>query len=147
MKRRIVSIVLLVIILSTLTLAAMAAGNVDNGVMPRYNNTAGTSTNFSISTTGKATITATYSGIASKTTGATVTSYIEKRTLRIFWSKVDIGQPNNEWVDTSSDYTDVFVHEFYLSSTGTYRAKVVYEISGTGGATDVINYDQERTYS
>ena len=81
------------------------------------------------------------------TTGATITSYIEKRTLGLFWSKVDIGEANNEWVDVSTDYTDAFVHEFWLEDTGTYRATVVYEISGTGGSTDVIDYEQQRTYS
>ena len=81
------------------------------------------------------------------TTGATITSYIEKRTLGLFWSKVDIGEANNEWVDVSTDYADAFVHEFWLEDTGTYRATVVYEISGTGGSTDVIDYEQQRTYS
>lgn len=143
MKRRILSFFLLIILLVTLTVFVSAAGTIE----PRYNNTALTSTNFTISTAGKATISATYNGYKNVTTGATVTSYIEKRTLGIFWSRVDIGQPNNEWVDTSTDYLDAFSHEFYLPNTGTYRAKVVYEISGTGGATDVINYEQERTYS
>jgi len=55
--------------------------------------------------------------------------------------------PNNEWVDTSTDYADAFIHEIQLDNTGTYRAIVVYEISGTGGATDVIEYEKERTYS
>ena len=115
--------------------------------MPRLNNTATTSTNFTITTAGKATISATYDGYKNITTGVTVTSYIEKRTLGLFWTKVDIGEPNNEWVDTSSDYVGCFIHEFWLENKGTYRATVVYEISGTGGATDVIDYEQERTYS
>ena len=55
--------------------------------------------------------------------------------------------PNNEWVDTFSYYGGLFGHEINLNKTGTYRATVVYEISGTGGATDVIEYEQERTYS
>ena len=142
MKRRFVSFVLLLIILSTLVVCA-AAGT----VTPRYNNTAGTSTNFAISASGKATISATYNAYRDSFSSATITSYIEKRTLGIFWTKVNIGQPNNEWVDTSSDYTGAFGHTFQLSDTGTYRATVVYEISGTGGATDVIEYEQERTYS
>ena len=115
--------------------------------MPRLNNTATTSTNFTITTAGKATISATYDGYKNITTGATITSYIEKRTLGLFWSRVDIGEPNNEWVDTSTDYVGAFGHEFWLDSKGTYRATVVYEISGTGGATDEITYEQERTYS
>lgn len=147
MKRRLISLILLMLVLSSVVLTVAAATVSDSGVMPRYNNTASTSTNFTITTAGKATITAIYNGHKGITTGARITSYIEKRTLGIFWSKVDIGQPNNEWVDISTDYADAFGHEFYLQDTGTYRATVVYEISGTGGATDVIDFDKTVTYS
>lgn len=146
MKRRIISLVLMVAILSSFALTVTAAVITNEGVMPCYNNTAGTSTNFTITTAGKATISATYTGHTTLTQ-AKVTSYIEKRTLGIFWSRVDIGQPNNEWVDISTDYYDAFGHEFYLEDKGTYRATVVYEISGTGGATDVIDFDKTVTYS
>jgi len=99
MKRRIISLFLIIVILATSVVSMVSAET----IMPRLNNTSHTSTNFTITTAGKATITATYDGYYGITTGATVTSYIEKRTLGIFWTKVDIGQPNNEWVDTSSD--------------------------------------------
>lgn len=144
MRKQIVCIFLLVAILASITGNALAS---DNDIMPRFNNTSLTSTNFVISTDGKATITATYNAYRDVFTSARITSYIEKRTLGVFWSRVDIGQPNNEWVDVSTEYADAFGHEFYLTKTGTYRATVVYEISGTGGATDVIDYEQERTYS
>lgn len=147
MKRRIIMLVMLVAILCTFAASVTAAVIGDEGITPYYNNTSGTSTNFTITTAGKATITAVYNGHSGITTGATVTSYIEKRTLGIFWTKVDIGEPNNEWVDSSTAHYDVFGHEFWLEDKGTYRATVVYEISGTGGATDVIDYEQERTYS
>lgn len=143
MKRRIIGLLLLVMILVTSVLTVSAS----EGVMPRLNNTASTSTNFTISSSGKATISAVYNGYKGVTTGATVTSYLEKKTLGLFWSRVDIDEPNNAWVDTSSDYADVFAHEFQLDSKGTYRATVTYRISGSGGATDVIPYEQERTYS
>jgi len=147
MKRRVISTILLGVLISAFVVMAAAAVIPNDGIMPCYNNTAGTSTNFVISTAGKATISASYDGVRYTTTGATITSYIEKRTLGLFWTKVDIDQPNNEWVDVSTNYYDAFVHEFWLDSKGTYRATVVYEISGTGGATDVIDYEQERTYS
>lgn len=144
MKRRIIPIILVIVILST-TIISVAAS--DLIATPYYNNTMGTSTNFVISSSGKATISTAYNGYSGRTTSATVTSYIEKRTLGLFWTRVDIGEPDNEWVDTSSAYTDSFVHVHYLESEGTYRATVVYEIRGSGGATDVIDYEQERTYS
>ena len=147
MKHRAISLFLILVILSSFAMSVSAAVIGNDTVMPCLNNTSGTSTNFTITTSGKATITAVYNGHRGITTGATVTSYIEKRTLGLFWTKVDIGEPNNEWVDTSTDYSDAFGHEFWLEDKGTYRATVVYEISGTGGATDVIDYEQERTYS
>lgn len=143
MKCRITSLILICVILIVSIVPMISAET----ITPRLNNTSNTSTNFTITTAGKATISATYNGYKGITTGATVTSYIEKRTLGLFWTKVDIGEPNNEWIDTSSDYLGAFGHEFWLENKGTYRATVVYEISGTGGATDVIDYEQERTYS
>ena len=143
MKRRTIALTLLVIILSTSILTATA----ETGVMPRYNNTSSTTSGFAISTDGKASVVAGYYAYPAYFTSAKVTSYIEKRTLGVFWTKVDIGTPNNEWVDTSTENTYTFGHEIYLDSKGTYRATVVYEISGTGGATDVIEYEKERTYS
>jgi len=143
MKHRIACIFLIVVLLVTSVIPMISAET----IMPRLNNTATTSTNFTITTAGKATVTANYNGYSGITTGATVTSYIEKRTLGLFWSKVDIGEPNNEWVDSSSAYVDFFAHEIYLEDKGTYRATVVYEISGTGGATDVIDFDKTVTYS
>lgn len=143
MKRRFCSMVLLFAILTSILVFASAA---NDGIMPCYNNTAGTSTNFTISTTGKATITATFDGYRGTTSGATITSYIEKRTLGVFWTKVDIGETNNEWVDTINNYYGLAGHEFQLPSTGTYRATVVYEIRGSGGATDVIDFNKTLTY-
>ena len=140
MKKQIIAFFLLFVLLVPFIFTVSAAE-------PRLNNTFSTSTSFVISNTGKATIAAAYDGYRGVTTDVTVTSYIEKRTLGIFWTKVDINQPNNEWIDTASYYVGAFSHEFQLEDTGTYRATVVYEISGTGGATDVIEYEQERTYS
>ena len=143
MKRRMTCLFLIAVLLVVSVIPMISAET----IMPRLNNTSNTSTNFTITTAGKATISASFDGYRGITTGATITSYIEKRTLGVFWTKVDIGEPNKEWVDVSSDYTDAFVHEFWLEDTGTYRATVVYEIRGTNGAADVIDYEQERTYS
>ena len=142
MKKGLFSFIIFLILCSLLLTFVLA-----DGVEPRLNNTLTTSTNFTISSTGKATIAASYNGYQNVTTGATITSYLEKRTLGIFWSKVDIGTTNNMWIDTSSDYLDTFIHTFQLEDTGTYRATVTYEIRGTGGSADVIDYDKTVTYS
>ena len=68
MKHRILCLVLLLIILVSSILPVAAA----DGIMPRFNNTAGVTTNFTISTTGKATISAGYNAYPNYFTAATV---------------------------------------------------------------------------
>lgn len=82
----------------------------------------------------------------SKTTKVVITTYIEKKTLGLFWKRVDIGTANNEWVDTiyGIDYTKV--RRFQLSAKGTYRVKIVFKVYGTGGAADEIPYEIKDTY-
>ena len=143
MKHRIVSMLLIVLTLFIMILPATA----QEGIVPRYNNTGTTTTSFGITAAGKATIAGNYYAYSEYFQSATITAYLEKRTLGLFWSKVDIDMPDNEWVYTSTEPVDAFAFDHYLDKTGTYRATVVYEISGTGGATDVIEYEQERTYS
>ena len=79
-----------------------------------------------------------YTGLSGKTTKVVITTYIEKKTLGLFWSRVENGQPNNQWVDTS--YT------FQLSSTGTYRVTVTYKVYGSGGAADEIKCVMKDSY-
>lgn len=55
--------------------------------------------------------------------------------------KVDIGQTNNQWVDTIYNYSYSGSHSVQLSSKDIYRITVNYEISGTGGAVDKIPYE------
>ena len=77
----------------------------------------------------------------------TVTTYIQKKTLGLFWTTVDIGTSNKKWVDTSTDIYGQFVHQFQLKSTGTYRAVIEVVFSGAGGSDDVIEDKIEKKYS
>lgn len=115
-------------------------------VMPLYNNTSATATNMNINDNGLMTISYQYSGYPSKTTKAVITTYIEKRTLGIFWSRVDIGTDSDQWVDVINDYRYTGYRTFQLSAKGTYRVVVNYTIYGTGGAADVIPYEAKDSY-
>lgn len=123
----------------------VAAAN--DGIMPCYNNVIQTNTSFDISESGVATVIVSYNGITGVTTGATITTKIQKRTLGMIWTKVDIGTTNNEWVDIArlADYSTF--HSVTLPDKGTYRVVVEYEITGTGGATDVIEDIQTEEYN
>ena len=120
--------------------------NVSSEVTPRWNNAFSCDYNFYILTDGTAKVTVDYLGTSGAFTNVTVTTYIQKRFLGIFWTTVDIGQPDNKWIDTSTDISDRFVHTVSLSNTGTYRAVIKIVFSGTGGADDVIEDKIEATY-
>ena len=143
MKKVFVCMLCMLMLFSYTTIPAVAA---DEGITPYYNNVISTRTQFNISTSGNATVTVYYDGISGVTTGATITTKIQKRTLGFIWTKIDIGTANNEWVDavTGADYSNT--HSVALPGSGTYRAVVEYEITGTGGATDVIEDIQTAEY-
>ena len=115
-------------------------------IQPRLNNTISTATAMNINSTGRLTVTYKYVGVPDVTTKAVITTYVEKRVLGIFWSRVDIGTTNDEWVDTI--YEDEYSggRTYQLSSSGTYRVTVEYKIYGTGGAADVLDYQGTDSY-
>ena len=63
---------------------------------------------------------------------AAVSVKVEKRFLLAFWNDVD------EWSTTSTSQRATLGHIFALSSSGTYRATLTLEVTGTNGATEVI---------
>lgn len=101
---------------------------------------------MNISSSGLMTISYQYSGYPSITTKAVITTYIEKRTLGIFWSRVDIGTSDNQWNDVINDYRYTGYRTYQLSDKGTYRVVVKYTIYGTGGSADVIPYEAKDSY-
>lgn len=92
------------------------------------------------------TITNKYQGIKGTTTKGEITTYIEKKTMGFFWTRVDIGQPDNQWHDVIYNYMYIGDHTFQLASHGTYRITVIYVISGTGGDPDTITRTTTKTY-
>ena len=151
MKKITATILLLTTIITCMFVPVGADGigeptNVSSEVMPRWNNAFSCDYNFYILTDGTAKVTVDYSGTSGAFTNVTVTTYIQKRFLGIFWTTVDIGQPDNKWIDTSTSIDGRFVHTVSLSNTGTYRAVIKVVFSGTGGADDVIEDKIEATY-
>lgn len=114
---------------------------------PYLNNGINATTNFTISSSGRATVQVEYSGIKGTTTKVTSTIYLQKKILGLFWTTVDIGTTNDQWVDSSTRYEGYFIHSFQLESTGTYRAVFKVVFSGSGGADDVIEDKIEKKYS
>ena len=117
-----------------------------NEIMPLYNNVSSANSTMSINSNGKMTITYRYTGYSSTTTKAVITTYIQKRVLGLFWTKVDIGESDNQWVDTITNYKYSGSRTFQLSASGTYRVTIVYKIYGTGGSADTITSEIEDSY-
>ena len=72
--------------------------------------------------------------------------YIEKRVLGIFWTRVNIGYPNNVWHDSTTSYHYYNYFSIALSSSGTYRVTVTFTSSGSGGSPDVITFTKTVVY-
>ena len=125
-----------VIIFCFLMIVPVAA--TESGVMPRYNNVFKENTYFYITSGGEAQVTLNFVGYEGVTTGATITSKIQKKTLW-WWSDVD----GASWTDEVSGYQFATVHYFNLSKSATYRLVYEYQIRGAGGATDVISGELE----
>ena len=100
-----------------------------------------------ISSSGLSEVSVSYYGIKNVTTKVAVTTYIQKRTLGLFWTKVDIGTANNQWVDTSTELSGYFIHKTQLKSKGTYRVVIKIVFSGSGGSDDIIEQNLEKKYS
>ena len=136
MKRKICFIFAFIFMVSTLISPSVCA----SGITPYYNNTDRTDTEFSISDTGKATVSVSYEGYPDLTTGATISVKIEKRNLLIFWNEV----VNDVYYFREESHAETFVYQ--LEKTGTYRCTVDYLITGTSGLDDEITFQDTKTY-
>ena len=143
MKKLIVSILSFSIFFS---LSFTALGSTDPVIQPYYNNATTATANFSINSSGKAVITLYCKGVPGVMTGVKVKTYIEKRNFLFFWTKVSIGQPNDEWIDTASGSSFAKEHSVQLENKGTYRAVIKFTVSGTGGTADNIPFTIEDSY-
>ena len=134
-KRRILpSLIIAIILILSSSTSAFAVFSYE----PKFNNTITASSVASISDGGLLTITNKYQG--------EITTYVEKKTMGFFWTRVDIGQPDNQWHDVIYNYMYIGDHTFQLASHGTYRITVIYVISGTGGDPDTITRTTTKTY-
>ncbi|MBQ8146985.1 MAG: hypothetical protein IJ039_09395 [Clostridia bacterium] len=138
--KKVLTIALAALMLCMVALPVCAA--LPEEITPYYNNVRRVSGNLSISDDGVATISITYIGYASCTTGATVTSKLQKSTSS-GWQDVS----GASWTDNVSGSNGVINHTHQLSSTGTYRLVFEVVVSGTCGEADVISGTSEAQYS
>lgn len=70
-------------------------------------------------------------------TSAEIHTYVERRVLGIFWVKVDNGQPDKIWVDTSTSRAHIKNYTLTLTQTGTYRVTADYTFYGSSGSESI----------
>ena len=142
--KMVVTLLLTVCLIAVPLIPASAA--TPEEISPCFNNTSLGTIRANISTSGLMTISYLLTGYQDVTTKIVVTTYIEKKTLGLFWTRVDNGQPNKQWVDTIYDFWYGGSRTYQLSSKGTYRTIAVYKVYGSGGTADEITCKVENKY-
>ena len=143
MKKIVSLFICALLFIGVLPISSFAAVGGGNVVMPMYNNVANVTGRFVIEE-GVAKITVGYVGYTNITTSARITTKLQVQTAN-GWADVNNGEPNNEWLDESTNSVFFITHTREVPS-GTYRALITYELYGTGGAADVIEREFEYTH-
>lgn len=146
MKNIMKKLVSLTTLICIITVTLSTATIYGSEITPRYNNVLTANASSTVTDDGRMTINYYFSGISGTTTKAVITTYIEKQFLFVFWTRVDIGNTDNEWTQTINNYKYSGNRIFTLPSTGTYRTTVIYEVYGSGGSADTITCQDEVTY-
>ena len=139
-KKKILSIVLsAILILSVFSVTVYASGPSRS----KYYNTVSTVAGVY---SGELSINNFYT-VASGTgfSSSEIHTYVERKVLGIFWVKVDNGEPNKTWVDTSTSRVYSKDYTLDLTQTGTYRVTAEYTFYGSSGS-ESITRQQTVTY-
>lgn len=108
----------------------------DSAVTPYYNNVSATTTSFDI-INDSAKIELAFSGYYG------ITSRVEISTILYIANGTDWNEVVS-WNEESTRVRDSFSYSYDVTS-GTYKVTVEYKFYGSGGATDVINYEEQIT--
>lgn len=115
----------------------------DNEVAsPYYVNTSSARTTIVIDDDGTASIQVYCLGL-SNVKSITATTYLEKK-VNGSWMRVDIDQPNDQWVSTTTLRVFSVTRTHQLTSTGTYRAVTIFVV--TASSSETITVYSEATY-
>lgn len=130
--KKLTSILLLLIISMTLFVLPV---NADEPIKSKYYDTITTTAGV---VSGVLNIHNSYT-VSSSTgfTSAEIHTYVERRVLGILWVKVDNGQPNKTWVDTSTAKVYSKNYTLTLTQTGTYRVTAEYTFYGSSGSESI----------
>lgn len=140
MKKLISLFLALALSLSVLLVPTWAQSN--DVATPYYTNTSSVQTSLTISEDGEAKILVYCLGLTN-VTSIKATTYLEKK-VNGSWSRVDIDQPNDQWVSTTTLRVFSATRTHQLTSTGTYRAVTTFVV--TASSSETITVYSEATY-
>ena len=138
MRKNIIKRVVCIAVAFVIAMSTFSAFAAAQMVEPYFNNTMDASNTVSISSSGKLTIKNNFLAYDNYFSKAIITTYVEKKVLGLFWSRVDIGQTNDKWIDVIYECLYTGFHYFQLSDKGTYRVTTEFVVYGSGGPADTI---------
>ena len=140
MKKLITLLLVLALGVSVLLVPVWARDN--EVASPYYVNTSSARTTIVIDDDGTASIQVYCLGL-SNVKSITATTYLEKK-VNGSWMRVDIDQPNDQWVSTTTLRVFSVTRTHQLTSTGTYRAVTTFVV--TARSAETITVYSEATY-
>ena len=140
MKKLISLLLVLALGISALLVPAWARDN--EVASPYYVNTSSARTTIVIDDDGTASIQVYCLGL-SNVNSIKATTYLEKK-VNGSWVRVDIDQPNDQWVSTTTLRVFSVTRTHQLASTGTYRAVTTFVV--TASSAETITVYSEATY-
>lgn len=150
MKKQIRKITWLLLI-ATLSAVLLLSGTLEiyaktaEEINPYYINVDNTNFNLLVTSSG-ATFEVNYKG-KSTFSRAELFVKLQKKTLGIFWSTVDIPGSDDIWKGSSTLQTCTFFDTLPIDGTGTYRAVFTLNIYGTDGTVEEIEEKVECKYN
>ena len=138
MRKNVIKKVVCIAVAFVMAMSTFSAFAAAQMVEPYFNNTVTASNRASVSSSGELTITNSFTAGKNVFSKAIVTTYVEKKVLGLFWSRVDIGQTDNKWIDVRYDNVYDGTHSVQLSDKGTYRVTSEFVVYGSGGPADTV---------
>lgn len=138
MRKNIIKRVICVAVAFVMAMSTFSAFAEAQMVEPYFNNTMDVSNEASVSSSGKLTIMNSLVAYDNYFSKAIITTYVEKKVLGLFWSRVDIGQTNDKWIDVIYENVYTGFHYFQLSDKGTYKVTTEFVVYGSGGPADTV---------
>lgn len=127
---------LILLLLSAVVMCSLLgfSSSAESVATPYYNNVARTATGFIIED-DIAEISLDYRGYRGVTQLVEISTVLSKLSASE-WIEI------SSWLDRSTEYRNNILHTANVDS-GTYRVVVEYKFYGSGGETDVINYEEQ----